>query len=227
MFQPSCQLSSYEDSLYQPSLNEDLETDKKRIIIPKSKAPISICKELEVYKIPEYIRIKADEISKKIKIGTMRKKNRKLYLFFCCYNAHLELCVDIDPIKYAKDYFGLKSDLVGKIHSLFSPTQTGYEPPERKPKTAHDLIKIYAPCLSISSEVVPDIQELVDKVLNIDENLKNSSPRTLAGAILQYYMITNGIEIDDSNLLSDIVTRSAVTIDTLYRKISQILNSQE
>jgi transcription initiation factor TFIIIB Brf1 subunit/transcription initiation factor TFIIB len=193
--------------------------DWSHVIINTEK---SILPDLKKYDFTNEIKNKADVIYSKMKYQVRRGKIRFQMLFFCIYCAHLELNIDINPI-HLGGLFGLSKGEVQRCESIFSPLQTGYKPPT-KITSPLGYLPNFCSILSLSNDAVNDITNLGNKILNKDKSLYQENPQTVAAGLLRYYIITNGIILNEPQKLTFITGRSNVTIDVMYRRISAIDN---
>lgn len=183
----------------------------------------SILQDLKSYPFPDDIKNQADVIYNKMRYQVRRGKIRFQMLFFCVYNAHIELGRDINPIQLGAQ-FGLTQGEVQRCDSLFSPLQTGYRP---RPINTSPLgyLPDYCQNMDLSQEAIDEIMKMSVMILKKDPTLYQESPQTVAAGLLRYYTITNGITTDDPQKITRITNRSTVTIDGMFRRIATIDNS--
>lgn len=182
---------------------------------------LSILDDLKNFDFSDDIKKKANYIYNQMTPITKRSKNRKLLLFFCIYNAHKELRINVIPADIGKK-FGLTQGDLRKANSMFSKLQTGYEPIQNE-ITINDFIQDY--CEKLNLDNLDEIIQFSDNVLKNNKELELTCPQTLAASMLKYYMVSNDIEFNDKTLLSIITNRSNTTIDTIYKKIAQSDNN--
>lgn len=183
----------------------------------------SILSDLEQYPLTDDIKNKADVIYNKMIPRLHRSKIRNQMLFFCVYNAHIELDRDVNPVQLGK-MFGLTAGDVQRCDSIFSPLQTGYEPPS-KITTPTEYLPGFCEKMGISSEATNNIIKLANNILNKDPDLREQHPQTVAAGILKYYTYINGITTDDPYKINKVTDRSPVTINTVFKRISNIDNN--
>jgi len=183
----------------------------------------NILNDLKAFGLPEDITIRADIIYNKMKQRVQRGKIRDQKLFFCAYNAYRELDRDVDPISLGA-MFGLTPGEVQKTDSRFSPLQTGYHPPNRA-TSCIEFIPSYAKSLNLSDELTAKIINFALSLLNKDTSLSHEPPKTMAAGMLKYYMLTNGIALDQPYNIAYITGRSMATIENAYNRISRVDNS--
>lgn len=183
----------------------------------------SILPDLKQYAFPDDIKNQADVIYNKMRYQVRRGKIRYQMLFFCVYCAHLELGRDVNPIQLGSQ-FGLTQGEVQRCDSLFSPLQTGYKPPSTNTSPL-GYLPDYCRDMNLSQEAIDDIMKMAATVLRKDPTLYQENPQTVAAGLLRYYTITNGIITDDPQKITRVTSRSNVTIDGMFRRISAIDNS--
>ncbi len=182
----------------------------------------SIMNELKSYSFDDEILNTADRIHSIMKKRTRRGEIRVQLRYYLVYCAHLELGRDVDPISLGKE-FGLTQSQVQKCDSLFSPIQTGYEPPKVQ-MSPINLLPGYCREVDINETGIQEVIALADNILIKDPTLFEQNPRTVAAGILKYYTFTKGIVIADSKVLKRITGRSNATIVSMYKRIAEIDN---
>lgn len=183
----------------------------------------SILPDLKEYHFDDDIKNKADVIYNKMYYQVRRGKVRLQLVFYCTYCAHLELKRNVNPIQLGS-IFGLTSSEVQKCYSQFSYLQTGYRAPSKNISPI-ELLPGYCEKLNFSQEAIDDIKKLSTNILKKDPTLYEESPQTVASGLLRYYSLMNGITLENSNDLSKITSRSMVTIENMYKRISVIDNN--
>jgi transcription initiation factor TFIIIB Brf1 subunit/transcription initiation factor TFIIB len=144
-------------------------------------------------------------------------------LFYCVYNAHLELGRNVNPFHLGSQ-FGLTPGEVQKCDSIFSPLQTGYKPPYT-PTSPLRYLNDYCRDMGLSDETTHEIISASLIILHKDPSLNQESPQTVAAGLLRYFSLTNGITSDDPQMIFKVTGRSNVTIDGIYRRIATIDNT--
>jgi transcription initiation factor TFIIIB Brf1 subunit/transcription initiation factor TFIIB len=186
----------------------------------------SILEELKIYPFPDDVKTRANLIYNQMTYSVRRKKIRFQLLFFCVYNAYLELGLEeeIDPIVIGSA-FGLDVREMQNCYSLFSPLQTGYRPPNKK---ISPLSYFPQYCdnehLKLSPETIDNLKTMTRKILAKDPTLSRENPQTVAAGLFRYFVVTNGIIIPPYKL-KEITGRSNVTIDNLYKRVAKVDNS--
>jgi transcription initiation factor TFIIIB Brf1 subunit/transcription initiation factor TFIIB len=188
----------------------------------KIKPDRSIMKDLEKYNFPEEVKIKADCIYNSMEPQVRRGKMRKKLLFYCLYHAYIELKIIVDPFVIGKKFDLTSTDIQTSYHT-FSPLQTKYNPPtvNISPK---DYIKNFCKELNISEHGEEEINSMIDSFLEKDPSLEEENPKTFASGVLMFYMKINGITTEQPGKIVEVTLRSMVTIQTIYKKISELDN---
>lgn len=183
----------------------------------------SILPDLKPHPFPDDIKNQADVIYNKMRYQVRRGKIRFQMLFFCVYCAHLELRRPVNPIQLGRE-FGLTQGEVQRCDSLFSPLQTGYKPPSTNTSPL-GYLPDYCRDMNLSQEAIDEIMKMASTILRKDATLYQENPQTVAAGLLRYYTTTNGIITDDPQKMTRVTSRSNVTIDGMFRRISEIDNS--
>ena len=179
----------------------------------------SIMPDLAKYNLTPDIKHRANFIYNKMKLNVRRANKRKYLLFFCVYSAYKELNININPTELGK-MFDLTTGDMQKTHSMFSSLETGYKPKQRQ-ISALDYIHDY--CVKLDLEqYTDDLMLFTSLILEKHVQLLQFVPQTVAAGILKYYMIINGIELTNKKILSETTFRSDTTIDSMYKKISEM-----
>lgn len=183
----------------------------------------SILNDLSAYpQFSDDIKIRANTIYLKMNPTTNRAKKRTLLLFFCIYNAYKELGIKIDPAVLG-DIFGLNAGQLQKTESMFSRLQTNYKPIINC-RTVSDYINDYCQAIGLA-DYVDDIIQLSDHILSKNVDLNQSASQPVAAGMIKYYMVINGIELVNKELLSQAARRSDTTIEAMFKKISGVDNT--
>jgi transcription initiation factor TFIIIB Brf1 subunit/transcription initiation factor TFIIB len=183
----------------------------------------SILKDLKPYMdIDDDVKNMADAIYNKMHYQVRRKKIRYQLLFYCTYCAYMELNLKVNPIELGA-IFGLKQGAVQRCDSLFSPLQTGYTPPIKNARPTNYLER-YCEKIGLSKEAGIEINKLGEYLLKKDPNFLQENPQTVAAGILKYFIVTNGISIEDPDLIKNVTNRSNATIESIYQWIVSIDN---
>jgi transcription initiation factor TFIIIB Brf1 subunit/transcription initiation factor TFIIB len=183
----------------------------------------SISSDLKRYSLPDDIKNQADVIYNKMIYRVRRGKIRDQLLFYCVYCAHRELGRDVNPTQLGK-LFDLTTGDVQRCDSIFSPLQTGYKPPVNNTSPIHYLPG-YCESMGLAEEAIEEIIILCKHILNLDPDLKQDNPQTVAAGFIKYFTLIKGITSDDPQKIVTITNRSIVTIDSMSRRIAEIDNS--
>lgn len=180
----------------------------------------SIIKQLECINIPERIKDKAEEIRKKMNIKTRRGANLKYLIFFCIYNAYIELdetCNILDITKLC----GIQFKDINKALKAYPYVKTGYKPiddnngPIQFINTFYHLTGLH---LDQKSELIDLIKRIIYKSPDLDDD---NSPQLVALGTMMYYLELNGI---DKKIDVNLVGYSINNVIAMKKKIEQIIN---
>ena len=183
----------------------------------------TILPDFKSHLFPSDIKNQADVIYNKMRYQVRRGKIRNQMLFFCVYNAHIELGRDVNPIQLGAQ-FGLSQGEVQRCDSLFSPLQTGYRPPSKNTSPL-GYLPDYCQNMDLSQEAIDEIINMSANILRKDPTLYQENPQTVAAGLLRYFTVTNGVSTDDPQKITRVTNRSTVTIDGMFRRIATIDNS--
>ena len=204
--------------------------ERPTYVLSKQKGDRSISDELNDISLSSELKQRAQLVYQKLGPRTHRGNKRKQMLFYCIYSAALELKAenpesqeDPNPVIYQK-MLGLSHGSVRKSMSMFSETQTGYRPKTGK---ANPLGMIRGYCLEnrISPEMVGPIKTLGRSILKKDPTLIEEYPQTVAAGLIKYGLMTMGGELDNESFAKN-VDLSQATINTMYKRIAKIDNSE-
>jgi transcription initiation factor TFIIIB Brf1 subunit/transcription initiation factor TFIIB len=187
-----------------------------------NKSGKSIMSELAKYKFNDDINIRANFIFTKMKLVTRRANKRTYLLFFCVYNAHKELGIKVNPSDLGK-IFNLTQGQMQKTDSMFSPLQTGYKAVNRT-ISAVDYMPHFCDKLDLD-QYSDDMVIFANNIITKHVELSQFVQQTVAAGILKYFLVINGIEVVDKKQISEVTFRSDTTIDSMYKKISELDNT--
>lgn len=188
----------------------------------QAKSKRSILPDLRNHPFSDEIKNMADVVYNKMKHQVRRGNIRNRLVYFCVYSAHLELDYEVDPLKLGKQ-FGLTSGEVQKCSSIFSPLQTGYNPPTRHATPLTFIPTIWS-TMELPESFLPTIINDANHILNKDKNLLQGNPRTVAAGLVHYLMKKYGITPSTPTALSEASNRTKVTIESMFKTIAMIDN---
>ncbi len=200
----------------------DFANEYSNTVHAKRKKERTILKDLEKYHFTPDIKERANKIYQKMKETVYRGNKRKQLLYYCVYNAHLELGIATTNDAIG-EVFGLTEGEIVRCDSIFAPLQTGYKPP-RVEITPMAYLPSYCDKLGLSEEMKQEMLVESDNIMGKSKSLRNGNPKTVAAGLLKYLMFTHGIPEDDDKPLSEITKRSNVTISNMYDMVSVIDN---
>lgn len=183
-------------------------------------------KSVHELEISQDIIEKAEYISAQFtNIKGSRNKRRLKRQFVCLYFAHHELDIDVDPTDLARR-IGLKPKNASSALTQFSPLRTGYTPKIKK-KQNHPSIVIaaaHASKLKLTDDAINEIRDIIETVLDVNEKIKNRTPKTIAAAAVYTYLRLNGISVEH-DLYVKTINVSETTIKTVSNEIMKAWNT--
>ena len=181
----------------------------------------SILDKLQKYSsVPEEVRNKADVIHNQMKVKQHRRTKLVQLLYWCCYCAYLELNLDVNPQELGK-VFELTATEVSRCGSLFSSLETGYQPPKAL-TTPLNYLPGFCRARRLTDDATEQCLVLANRIISKQPNLLQEPPRNLAGGLLKYYLIINGLPTDD---LRSVVGLSDNTVNPWYKVVENIDNN--
>lgn len=203
------------------------------IIKPNKSPDRSIIKDLENLDLPFDIKIKADEIAKKLNCSSKRGSCHEQLVFFCVYAAYIEKA-QVDKREYKNPaviakIVGIKKNKMSRALSMFSEAQTGYKLPAIR-VTAVDYLPEYCEKLNLSPETISDVIVLCNRILEKEPDLNETYPQQVAAGVLFYYAMINGITLNSKAIskkeFAELVELSEVTLGNIYKKICLVDNQK-
>lgn len=176
--------------------------------------------------ISEEVRNMADVVYNKMTVKQHRKTRLVQLLYWCCYCAHLELNLDVSPQQLGK-VFNLTTTEVSRCGSMFSYLETGYQPPKSLTTPLNYLpgfcrsLAVYH-SLQLSDNAIEQCLSMADRIISKQPSLLYEPPLNVACGIFKYYLIINGIQIDD---LRSIVGLSDSTVNPWCKVVENIDNN--
>jgi transcription initiation factor TFIIIB Brf1 subunit/transcription initiation factor TFIIB len=187
----------------------------------------TIRSDLEKLPLPDSIIGKAEEVFQKMtKIGTKRSKRRKRLIFFCIHSAYDELGIPVEP-NHLANICGIERCDISKSMSMCAQANTDYDAPLVN-RTPQGYIKGYFKKLNeegmtFEDEALDCIYDLMDEVLELDAELYEEKPPTVAAAILVFYLELENYVIDKSKYKS-IFGVSDMTVNKIKNRIKRVYN---
>lgn len=183
----------------------------------------SIVKRLEPYPIPDNIKYEAQRIFDAVNEVNKKSKSNKKELFFYTYSAYRNLQISCDPTELAA-LFQIKPKAISRILTTFHNMQPDCQV-KLYQSTANDFVGGYAERLQFSEELIEDVKKFVLNIYAICPDLYDLSPQNVAAAILMFYCKIRGITFDKKNYMQNVVNKSDVTINGVYKIICTAYNS--
>lgn len=179
----------------------------------------SLTCDLSKYNFDTNINIRANLIFNKMNMASRRANNRSSLLFFCVYNAHKELNMNVDVSELGAK-FNLTQGQIQKTQSMFSFLKTGYKPTIRTISPL-DYLADYCDKLNIN-EYTENILMYANNLLDKNTELLQLVPQTVAAGLIKYYLEINGIPLEENINLSTVTHRSDTTIDSMKKRIAEL-----
>lgn len=192
--------------------------------IQNSSADRGVLVDLEEYScFPIEVKIKANEIYKKMKSKTYKQSHRKYMLIHVVCEAYYLLNSPKDP-RIICTYFDMKTTAALNAYNRCHCIYTGYQESYSK-ADAIDYIAHYCHRLGFESKTL--IQEIIDESQDIFntlfEDLEDESPQSVAIGLILYYCRTHGYESIQVETASKACLLSNNIILEHYRLISDLV----
>ena len=172
------------------------------------------------YHIPDEVRRRAMELYSRMHVDIKKGTKRKELEYFLVYSAYKEEGIVVEPYGLAK-IMGINPASIGKAHSAFSFSSTGYKPPIMIGSPIKLIPELCAKLGTIEVGIVESIVGLARSVISKNAALLEHSPQKLAVAFIESYLEDNSYEVN-KQLLCELVN---VTDGTLNSVIKVIKNS--
>lgn len=181
----------------------------------------TILEDLKNFNIPASVKTTANAVYQKLGFDITRNNKRKQVIFFCVFEAHHINGLTKDPI-WLCNLMGYNKDIIKKAFSVCSPSQTGYEA-KCSIINPCDLLGFYMEQLRMDYIYYEEIKSMINRIIEKDDNLLDETPQVLCGAMIYYYMICNGFNVNMSEI-SKATNHSENIIKILYDQIVKIDN---
>ena len=170
--------------------------------------------------ISEEVRNKADVIYNQMHVKQHRSIKLVQLCYWCCYCAYLELNQDVNPQELGK-VFDLTATEISRCGSLFSSLETGYQPPKGL-TTPLNYLPGFCGELKFTDDARDQCLAMADRIISKKPTLLHEPPRNVACGLLKYYLIINGLQVDD---LRAVVGLSDSTVNLWYKVVENIDNN--
>lgn len=188
--------------------------------VVKNGKRLSIMQDLASHALPEDIKQNADSIYRRMGCPTRRKNVRQQMLFWCVYNSYLEFKRHVDKERMGRVEFGLSDKNIKRTSSIFSATQTGYDPPDVIVHP-HDYVPAMCEAVGLDDSTVPLVHSYFDYLLKVYPDLSERKPKTAAAGMFQHYLETHGVQLVDPRAVSAVAGIDEVTIKGIVEKIKE------
>lgn len=185
----------------------------------------TLLKDMEQLQIPDDVRQRADQIYQRLPINTRRGNKRKQLIYWCVFNAFLELGYKKNPQDVAR-IVGIRSGEITKANSAYSEIQTGYRSACRVVEfSPTHFIPQYCQELKLDENYTEQIVSFAGQLLKQTPSLMEGTPQAIAAGLTMYYLTLHGVTIDNKQFAT-IVKLSEVTINKAYRLVAAADNAR-
>ena len=167
--------------------------------------------------IPDNVRRRALELYSRMTVETKKGTKRRELEFFLVYSAYKEEGIVVEPRSLAK-IMGINQNSIGKAHSTFSFSSTGYKPPIIVGEPIKLIPELVAKLGMVEASVVEEMVMLASNTLEKEPSLLEHSPQKLAVAFIQAYLEKNDYTVD-KQLLCDLVSVTDGTLNGVIKVI--------
>ncbi len=219
------------DSTYRYDCNKPSDYDERRLLQRGSqkKSTLFTAHERETLGFSQNVYDRAEEIS--LKMASAPKNNRmnrlKMRKFVCLYYAHVELKIDVAPVRIARK-LDLSDRRISNALTDFCPISTGYEPPKMtQEKYDHAAVRIaasFAKSFGLTQDAIEEIKEMIITALNTNTKIAKRYARTIASGAIMAYVQTNGLDLSAEDISRETHV-SKTTIISTCKEIQEAYNS--
>jgi|LSQX01.1.fsa_nt_gb transcription initiation factor TFIIIB Brf1 subunit/transcription initiation factor TFIIB len=184
----------------------------------------SLHKDMEHLAIPDDVKQKANQIYQSVPIGTKRGNKRRQLVYWCIFNAFLELGYQKNPKEIAQ-LVGIKPNEITKANSAYSEIQTGYRSVGRVVEFSPiHFIPQYCHKLSLDESYIEQTMTFTKSLLQRSPSLLDKTPQAIAAGIIIYNLGMLGVNVNNKKF-AEIVELSEVTIAKAYRLVAHADNT--
>jgi len=197
----------------------------------------SILKDLSKTRVPAHVASRANSIFLQLTLGTKRRNERDLVIFFCVYEAYRSLkkenngdpvarvAYTVDPAMVYRDLCMKPRKKLGsfmnKAYKDFGLGK-GYRPVQVV-NTAEEFVYVFFEYTTLEQQSLGDIIILTRRIMAADPYLINHLPQMMAAAIISYYFDTISARLPQS-FYTDIMKTPSMLSD-LKRVVKKLDNS--
>lgn len=183
----------------------------------------SIFKDLDAYCIPQNIQIYANEHYKKVSDGKIfRGQSRKAVIFSCVFIAYKQMNQP-QSIERLQTVFKINKKTVSKGIKIVGLALQKQD--NKMFLNVDDIIPEMLSKFQSSTEVHEKVKQLYYVIQNRSSTINRSRPRSVAAALIYYYMKASNKQFSDK-LFCSTVQLSKLTIQKLHQEIASCIQSQ-
>lgn len=198
------------------------KTVKEKKIKPDLEKNKNIIHELDEYPLPIEIKARCNEIYNKMTlIHTKRGNKRKQMLYFLIYTSYRELGDPMPPETIA-NLVGLNRNKIKEANRNFGPIHSGYKS-EITEISIVSLIPNICKNLGFDNDRVEDCVNMAKEMVDKKPSLEEEDIQKVASAMVQYYLIFNGISFDKKEF-SRISNVSSTSLNTMVNMVGKLHN---
>lgn len=206
---------------------QEIHLPESNVKTIKLKITKTIIPELQNLNIPEYVKLKANEIFVNQNLSLRKGKKLPHILFYCVYKAYRQLGESQVPKKIAT-LVGLPHNEISKAVSMFSSPNANSDSKlnsEGSFSSFVQLIPCYCEDLGINNrDTITEIQRFGQQLLDMNSDLDEKFPQNIAAGVILYWMSIHGYEIDRKGFQAK-VQLSDVTISNAFKLVKSVHNS--
>lgn len=183
----------------------------------------NIIHELDEYPLPVEVKIRCNDIYNKMSlIHTKRGNKRKQMLYFLIYTAYRELGNPQTPENIA-GIVGLDKNKIKEANRNFGAIHSGYKSPVEEISIV-SMIPNICKNLGFDSDRILDCVSMGNEMIAKAEFLEEEDIQKVAAAIVQYYLICNGISFDKKEF-SKLANISSASLNAMVNTVGKIHNN--
>jgi transcription initiation factor TFIIIB Brf1 subunit/transcription initiation factor TFIIB len=177
----------------------------------------NILADLRHLKLPEKVVGVANDIFMSINTKNKKGNKRKELIFYCVYNAYMDLGMIVDPINVAREIEIKRESIPKAINTNFE----GYKPGNRVIRPT-SLIKEYVIRLDLEC-YLDEIGALGEFICSKTDAFEEEYPQKVSAAIIQLFFELNGIVIDNKMFVTKLNT-TETTINNILKELRRVYN---
>ena len=176
----------------------------------------NIDEDIKNIKIPDNIKLIALEIFKEMGSPSHKGNRRKQIILSCINQAYLHEGYIFD-ISHIIEITGIKATGAIKCSTFANKKKSNYNPVSIIQKPQY-FVKAHMEAVGLDISCLDELMKLADNILDKEDRLYDEKPQFVSAAIVQYFMVINGIEFDKT-ILPNAISRSQSTLNAIYNKV--------